>query len=293
MRPLLLLVLFVGGGYVAATSTTSTTAVNLRTQATIEGDETQIVTVRLKPGQTIRARSNMMLYMTRGIRMVTAMYKGASKRFLTGDPLFLIDYTNMEPEKDETVTLGSKLPSKIISLNLDEHGGTLNIRKNSLLVCNVDLETSIHSPKGLRAKVFGAQGFFLQGIHGRGDVLLRAGGVLITKQLEPGETLRIAPRSLLAYTSTVQYGVESCSSFSNVMFGDESLFVTTLEGPGTVWMQGMSPQFYIRKETRISSSSRRSSSSPSTSSSTSRRDARQTGLGVRSATPFQSTILNR
>jgi hypothetical protein len=102
--------------------------------------------------------------------------------------------------------------------------------------------------------------------------------------------LRIAPRSLLAYTSTVQYGVESCSSFSNVMFGDESLFVTTLEGPGTVWMQGMSPQFYIRKETRISSSSRRSSSSPSTSSSTSRRDARQTGLGVRPATPFQSTF---
>jgi uncharacterized protein (AIM24 family) len=77
-------------------------------------------------------------------------------------------------------------------------------------------------------------------------VLLRGGGVLITKRLEPGETLRVAPRSLLAYTSKVQYGAESCTSFGNVMFGDESLFVTTLEGPGTVWMQGLSPQFYIR-----------------------------------------------
>jgi hypothetical protein len=87
--------------------------------------------------------------MTRGIRMTTAMFKGAGKRFLTGDPLFLIDYTNIGTTKDETVVLGSKLPSKLISLNMDEHGGKLNIRKNSLLVCNVDLETTIRSPKGL------------------------------------------------------------------------------------------------------------------------------------------------
>mmetsp|Transcript_5758 Transcript_5758/g.9538 ORF Transcript_5758/g.9538 Transcript_5758/m.9538 type:complete len:242 (+) Transcript_5758:31-756(+) len=190
MRPLLLLLLFAGGNYTAASSTdaeilaptetmhpmsTSSIAkrpatedsskasnpVNLRTQATIEGDETQIVTIRLKPGQTIRAcRSNMMLYMTRGIRMTTAMIKGASRRFLAGDPLFLIDYTNIDPTKEETVALGSKLPSKILALNLDKHGGTLNIRKKSLLVCNVDLETTIRSPKGLLAKIFGAQGFF-------------------------------------------------------------------------------------------------------------------------------------
>jgi uncharacterized protein (AIM24 family) len=192
--------------------------------------------------------------------------------------LFRIDYTNSGQRKEETVALGSKLPSKILSLNLDEHGGTLNIRKKSLLVCNVDLQTTVRSPATLRAKLFGAQGWFLQSIHGKGHVLLRAGGVVITKQLKREETLRIATRSLLAYTSKVTYAVEPCTSFNNVVFGDEALFVTTLTGPGTVWMQGMSPQFYVRKETHTSSSpSSSSSSSPSSSkSSKSSSSTRQT-----------------
>lgn len=105
--PLLLLLLFVAGGYVAATP--NTVAFDLQTQVRIiEDDETQIVTIWLKQ-RLIHARSNMMLYLIRGIRMTTAMFKSASKRFLTGDPLFLIVYTNIRTAKDETVALGSKL----------------------------------------------------------------------------------------------------------------------------------------------------------------------------------------
>jgi len=38
--------------------------------------------------------------------------------------------------------------------------------------------------------------------------------------------------------------------FKNVLFGGEGLFVTTLTGPGTVWLQGQPPQRMISEIAR-------------------------------------------
>ena len=38
--------------------------------------------------------------------------------------------------------------------------------------------------------------------------------------------------------------------FKNVLFGGEGLFVTTLTGPGTVWLQGQPPQRLISEIAR-------------------------------------------
>ena len=38
--------------------------------------------------------------------------------------------------------------------------------------------------------------------------------------------------------------------YKNVLFGGEGLFVTTLKGPGTVWLQGQPPQRMISEIAR-------------------------------------------
>ena len=38
--------------------------------------------------------------------------------------------------------------------------------------------------------------------------------------------------------------------FKNVLFGGEGLFVTTLTGPGSVWLQGQPPQRMISEIAR-------------------------------------------
>ncbi len=38
--------------------------------------------------------------------------------------------------------------------------------------------------------------------------------------------------------------------FKNVLFGGEGLFITTLTGPGIVWLQGMPPQRMISEIAR-------------------------------------------
>lgn len=44
--------------------------------------------------------------------------------------------------------------------------------------------------------------------------------------------------------------IQMMQGFKNVLFGGEGLFVTTLTGPGTVWLQGQPPQRMISEIAR-------------------------------------------
>ena len=40
-------------------------------------------------------------------------------------------------------------------------------------------------------------------------------------------------------TSGVDLNIETVKGVKNIVFGGEGLFLTTLQGPGTVWIQSM------------------------------------------------------
>jgi uncharacterized protein (AIM24 family) len=77
---------------------------------------------------------------------------------------------------------------------------------------------------------------------GEGDVFLKAGGTLIRRDLREGEQLRISSGCLVCFSNGVDYDVQMVQGFTNVMAGGEGLFMTTLTGPGVVWLQGQPPQ---------------------------------------------------
>jgi len=77
----------------------------------VEGQESQIVTVDLEPGNVLRAESGAMLYMTDGVEMETTTGGGLSagfKRMLTGQNLMISDfrYNGAEGTKGQ-VALGT------------------------------------------------------------------------------------------------------------------------------------------------------------------------------------------
>lgn len=51
-------------------------------------------------------------------------------------------------------------------------------------------------------------------------------------------------------TRHIRVDVQMLSGFKNVMFGGEGLFITTLTGPGTVWLQGQPPQRMVSEIAR-------------------------------------------
>lgn len=112
----------------------------------IEGNESQIVTIQLEPGQVLRAESGAMMYMTNGVQMNTTTGGGLSegfRRMMTGQNFFISDYTyEGEPGTTGTVALGTDFPSKIVRLNVEEYGGKLVCQKGALLYVDVNLQNA-------------------------------------------------------------------------------------------------------------------------------------------------------
>jgi Mitochondrial biogenesis AIM24 len=54
----------------------------------------------------------------------------------------------------------------------------------------------------------------------------------------------------VAFSGGVDYDVQMIKGFANVFAGGEGLFMTTLTGPGTVWLQGQPPQRMISEIAR-------------------------------------------
>jgi uncharacterized protein (AIM24 family) len=99
--------------------------------------------------------------------------------------------------------------------------------------------------KSMSGGFFGGEGFILQALSGEGDVFLKAGGTLIRRDLEPSEEIRISSGCLVGFSDGVDYDVQMVKGFQNVIGGGEGLFMTTLTGPGVVWLSGMPPQRMI------------------------------------------------
>lgn len=55
-------------------------------------------------------------------------------------------------------------------------------------------------------------------------------GPLIQRELKDGETLRVSSGSVVAFSTSVQYDVQTIPGFKNVVFGGEGLFITKLTG---------------------------------------------------------------
>lgn len=229
----------------ALTSSDGVTAVpiDFDVAARVEGQESQIVTVDLEPGQVLRAESGAMLFMTAGVTMETTTGGGVSagfKRMLTGQNVFISDFSyDGSAGAVGQVALGTDFPAKIVRLNVDDYGGKLVCQKGALLCASHTIDIEMEFAKKMTAGFFGGEGFVLQALTGTGDVFVKAGGTLINKVLAEGETLRVSSGSLVAFENGVDFDVQTMPGFKNVVFGGEGLFVTTLTGPGNIWLQGM------------------------------------------------------
>lgn len=104
------------------------------------------------------------------------------------------------------VALGTDFPSKIIRLSLEEYGGKIICQKGALLCASHTVDITVDFTKKFSAGFFGGEGFVLQGLSGTGDVMVKAGGSLIRKDLKEGEVLRISSGCLVGFQEGVEYG---------------------------------------------------------------------------------------
>ena len=216
----------------------------------IHGDDLQTVEIELDPQETVIAEAGAMNWMEEDITFEARMGDGteadsgvmgklfgAGKRLLTGESLFMTHFTNRGSMKRQ-VAFAAPYPGKIVPVDLATLGGDLLCQKDAFLCAAMGTRLSIAFNKKLGAGFFGGEGFILQKLQGDGKVFLHAGGTVVKRELR-GETLRVDTGCIVAFDATVDYDIEMVGGLKSMLFGGEGLFLATLRGHGTVWMQSL------------------------------------------------------
>lgn len=196
------------------------------------------VTITMEQGESIYTQSGGMSWMSEGVSMETNMKGGLLKglgRMFTGESLFMATYTAERPETE--ITLASSFPGEIKMLEVED-GKEYVAQKNSFLCATPNVTLSAYVT-GLKAGLFGGEGFVLQRYSGKGLAFLELDGTIVEKELAPGEKIIVDTGNVAFFEAQVGYSAEMVKGFANVLFGGEGLFLTTLTGPGKVWLQTM------------------------------------------------------
>jgi uncharacterized protein (TIGR00266 family) len=214
----------------------------------ILGASAQSVEIILDPGETVIAEAGTMNYMTEGVRFETRMGDGSAsgvlgklwgmgKRMLTGESLFMTHFSNAG-KGQARVAFAAPYPGTVVPIRLAEHGGTLICQKDAFLCAALGTSVGISFNKRLGAGFFGGEGFILQKLEGDGLAFVHAGGTVIRKELN-NETLRLDTGCLVAFTSGIDYDIGLAGGLKSMLFGGEGIFLATLKGSGTVWVQSL------------------------------------------------------
>jgi uncharacterized protein (TIGR00266 family) len=216
----------------------------------IKGHEMQLVEIELDPQETVIAEAGAMMFLDPGIDFKTKFGDGsepkqtfwkkllsAGGRLLTGESLFITHFTNQGQGKAR-VAFAAPYPGSIVPVNLQTTNNTIICQKDAFLCAAHGTSLKIHFNKKLGSGLVGGEGFILQKLSGDGMAFIHAGGTIIKREMR-GEKLRLDTGCLVAFTEGINFSVEMAPGLKTMFFGGEGLFLATLQGTGTVWLQSL------------------------------------------------------
>jgi uncharacterized protein (TIGR00266 family) len=218
-------------------------------QYRIEGSDLQYVELTLQPGESAVGEPGAMMYADSDVSIETQMGDGSDaafgerlaagfKRSMTGENFFTSVFKNMG-QRPSRVAFAAPSPGRIIAVDLASVGGTLICQKGAFLGGTRGVKLGLAFKKRLRAGMFGGEGFIMQKLTGSGTVFIHASGTLAPLELRAGEELKVDTGCLAALQTSVNYDVKYVGSLKTSVLGGEGLFLASLKGPGTVWLQSL------------------------------------------------------
>jgi uncharacterized protein (TIGR00266 family) len=216
----------------------------------IFGDDLQTVEVELDPDEKVIAEAGAMNWMEDGIEFDTKMGDGsdpnegflgkivnAGKRAISGESVFITHFTNRSNDVKK-IAFAAPIPGKIVPVDLSENNNTIYCQKDAFLCTAFGTKINIALTKKLGAGFLGGEGFILEKLEGDGLVLFHGGGTIVKKELN-NEMIKVDTGCLVGFTEGIDYSIQKAGSFKTMLFGGEGLFLATLKGTGTVYLQSL------------------------------------------------------
>ena len=216
----------------------------------IFGDDMQVVEIELDPNETVIAEAGAMNWMEDGIVFEAKMGDGsdaneglvgklfgAAKRVITGESLFLTHFTNGSSDK-KRVAFAAPYPGSIIPLDLSKLDGEFICQKDAFLCAALGTKVGISFSKKIGTGLFGGEGFILEHLEGDGMAFVHAGGTVVKKELN-GEKIKVDTGCVVGFTKGIDFSIERAGGLKSMLFGGEGIFLATLQGYGTVYLQSL------------------------------------------------------
>jgi len=218
----------------------------------IKGQELQFVEIELDPGESAVAEAGAMVWKDASVEMTTVFgdgsdgqgsgfmgkLLGAGKRLVTGESLFTTVFTHNGRGKAR-VSFAAPVPGTILAIKLDQVNGRLICQKDAFLAAARGVSIGIQFQRKIMTGLFGGEGFVMQKLEGDGWVFVQMGGMVIERELAPGEELHVDTGCVAAFTDTIDFDVTKAGNIKSMIFGGEGVFFARLRGPGKVWIQSL------------------------------------------------------
>jgi len=220
----------------------------------IVGTDMQFVEIELDPGESAIAEAGALMYKEASVQMDTVFGDGSSagasggglmdkllsagKRVITGESLFTTVFTQQGQGKAK-VAFAAPYPGTVMAMKLSDHGGRLICQKDAFLAGARGVQLGIFFQRKILTGLFGGEGFIMQKLEGDGWVFVHAGGTVMQRELAAGERLDVDTGCVVAFHDSVSMDVRAVGGIKSMLFGGEGMFLATLTGPGTVWLQSL------------------------------------------------------
>ena len=195
-----------------------------------------ILKLHMEQDESIKCQSGAMAWKSPAITMETQTggLGGMFKKAIVGESLAFNRYT---AEQAGEISLAKRCPGDIMAFNIAET--PLIAQKTSFLAATEGVNMEVYLQKKLATGFFGGEGFLMEKYSGNGYAWLEIHGAVQERTLAEGEKLVISSGYVACMDASCTMEVETVKGFTNIVLGGEGLFLTTVTGPGRVWLQTM------------------------------------------------------
>jgi uncharacterized protein (TIGR00266 family) len=186
------------------------------------------LTVQLPEGKTIKVEASAMATMNTNVNMKTK-FKGGLKRFLTGESIFINEFTAQNGAGE--ITIAPAAPGDMEHIYLDNE--TIFLQNSAFVASDpaIDIATKW---QGLMKGFFSGEKLFLIKASGQGDLWFNSyGGIM---QIDVKDAYVVDTGHIVGFTDGLEYKVSKVGGYKSLFLSGEG-FVCRFSGEGKVWIQ--------------------------------------------------------
>jgi uncharacterized protein (TIGR00266 family) len=184
--------------------------------------------VKIPSGKTLRVEASAMAGMDSNIVMKTKL-SGGFKRFLTGESLFINEFSAENGEGEINIAPGP--PGDMEHIYLENT--TIYLQSSAFVASGMNVTTDTKW-QGFKRGFFSGNSFFLIKCSGVGDLWFNAYGGIIELNVD-GDYV-VDTGYIIGFTDGLTYDVKSVGGYKSLFFSGEGL-VCRFQGKGKVWIQ--------------------------------------------------------